>query len=177
MSPLLESLNIYYVAAAAILFFLAVLIFRFRTQIAAAFEGIKGTLGWVWWVLFWGFPPLFLGIAYATPSLHVSAGLPIPDSALAAVLILSALGGVWFIVQMLNAGSESARLNQLVSDFIIALAWTSLMLVGSGFQAGQSQLELWMALPTFFAGLDLAVNSVVGLRNAWQKNPTEIRKA
>ncbi len=164
----------FYVVLGILLLVLVAIVARFWDTLVWALEWGKITFGWAWNIFMWAFPPIIVWVAYKMNSLHVSV-FEIPESAFGAMLVLGIIGLLWFVAQMLKAGSPRARLIELALDFLVACFWTGVLLFACGIEVGRDRLQLWLAAPLVFLLLDLVVNTVVALRNAWQRDPTQFQ--
>lgn len=151
--------------------------YYFGKGLQAAGEKAATAMGWVLFVLNWTFPPILATIAYVMPALHQKVGFVIPENARGAVIVLGLIGFSWLVfIQMLTANSPSTRLKELITDFLVSATWM-LFFYGWAMRAhGVGNLEWWLALVAMFCTLDVVINTVIGFRNSFQKNPTQMQK-
>lgn len=141
------------------------------------FARLVETMGWVWFLIMWMFPPILVGIGWVMPSLHQKVSLPVPDTALRGILILFIIAVTGLIVQTMTASSPRTHLGALQLDQSVSIGWALILAAFAGVMYGKADLEWWVMLPTAYSGLEALLGGVFGLRNAFQKNPTQLQKS
>jgi len=147
-----------------------------RDAVRAIFYGLAVSLGWLWTLILWLFPPVLMGIAWLFPDLHQVVVIPPPDEVLGSLWIPALIGIVWFAAQWVMAQDSNTRYRTLQLDLVVSILWAYLFLGIAVYQFALGNLQYWMLAPAVFTAFEALLNAHTSINNAFQKNPTQMQK-
>ncbi|RJR13128.1 hypothetical protein C4585_02610 [Candidatus Parcubacteria bacterium] len=136
---------------------------------------VMTVIKFAWHIQLWTYPIIMLAVGFLMTDLRAPASFNIPLEARGNVLILCGVGVVLFILQMFTANSPGTTLRGLIMDFVFSALWAIVLGIIAGAFWGMGKLEFWLAIPTLFVIADLFINTVVTIRNAYQREPIAIQ--
>lgn len=147
-----------------------------REAVQTAFYGLAVSLGWLWVLILWVFPPVIMGIAWLFPELHQVVAFPVPQEVLGSLWIPAIIGVVWFAAQWASAQNANTSFRTLQRDLVVSILWAYLFNGIAVHQFALGNLQYWELLPAIFTSLEALLNAHTAINNAFQKNPTQMQK-
>ncbi len=140
------------------------------------FHGLAVSLGWLWTMVLWAFPPIIMGIAWLCPALREVVMIPVQETVLGQLWIPVMIGALWFGAQWSTAQNANTPFRTLQLDLVVSILWAYLFNGIAVHQFAVSNLQYWEVVPAVFTSIEALMNSHTAVNNAFQKNPTQMQK-
>src|SRR3989344_3815486 len=153
-----------------------VLAIIFRAWIRAVIERLAEALGWVWFVIMWTYPPILYGLGWSMHGIvqFIAKTVPGFESSIGMeLLFLTCFGVLGAGVQWITSSNPNTRLGGLISDHVASVVWFGVTLTIAVYAYATNTSAYWLTFPAIYTLVELLLTGISGLRNAFQKNPTQ----